>query len=204
MALNLQAGGFVPCRKLNGGTASLKTLRVSAATNEAYFIGATVILGTSGRVRPLKAASTTPPLGVITCLQKVSNGKPMPLTFNLPTNGAFLTSGQEGFATVNISPDQTYVVQFDGNVTEANFGAAYQVTAGAPTTSTGLSGVKLQTTALTTVGADAQFQMLGLAPIEMLTTRTSVAGQSLVEVIMVRSVFGYGGGGPGGAAPGLI
>lgn len=204
MALNLQAGGFIPCRKLGGGEGILKTFRVSAVANEAYFIGDPVILGTSGRVRPLKAATATPPLGVITALHRVANGKPAPLTFNLPDVGAFLTSATEGYAVVNIDPQQTYTVQFDGNVNEANFGAAYQVTAAAPTRSTGLSGYKLQTTALVSVGADTHFQMLGLAPIEMLSTRTSVAGQSLVEVIMARSVFGGGGGGPGAAAGNLI
>lgn len=179
--------GFVACRKLGGGAAIQKKFRVSASSNEAYFIGDAVILGTSGRVRPLKNASTDAPLGVITSLERVSNNKPMPLTFNMPSSGPYLVSAQEGYATVNISSDQTYVAQIDANVTEASFGAAAKVSAGAPNTSNGLSGQVLSATLSTST--DSQFQIIGFAPIEMISTRTSAASPVLVEVKMLRSVF---------------
>lgn len=189
MANNTQSG-FKACRKLGGGDAILKTYRVSAVANEAYFVGDAVTLGTSGRVRPLKNGSTTAPLGVIHSLHKLSNGKPAPLTFNMPTNGPFLTSAQEGFATVNIDPNQTYTVNIDANVTEASYGAIARVTAGAPTTQTGLSGQKLAATLTTGVSAGAQWQIIGLAPVELIESRTSIASQALVEVKMVQGVFG--------------
>lgn len=179
--------GFVACRKLGGGVAVQKTFAVSASSNEAYFIGDAVILGTSGKVRPLKNATTDAPLGVITSLMGSSGGKPIPQRLSMPTNGPYLTSGAAGFAVVNISSDQTYVVEIDANVTEASFGAAAKVTAGAPNTSSGLSGMKLSGTLSTS--ADSQFQVIGLAPIEMLSTRTSAASVALVEVKMLRSVF---------------
>ncbi len=180
--------GFVACRKIGGGEAIQKTFQVSASSNEAYFLGDAVTLGSSGRVRTLKAASTTAPLGVITALYRSSNGKPFPLTFSQPTNGPYLTSGTAGFAMVNIDPDQTYVVPIGANVTEASFGAVAKVSAGAPNTRTGLSGQSLGATLSTS--ADSQFQIIGFAPIELLDTRTSAASPVLVEVKMLNGVFG--------------
>jgi hypothetical protein len=179
--------GFVACRKLGGGEAIQKTFAVSASSNEAYFIGDAVTLGASGRVRVLKNATTTAPLGVITSLYGSSGGKPIPLRFSLPTNGPFLTSGAAGFAVVNIDLNQTYVAQIDANVTEASFGAAARVSAGAPNTANGLSGQALSATL--TTSADSQFQIIGFAPIEELFTRTSAASPTLVEVKLLRSVF---------------
>lgn len=179
--------GFVACRKLGGGEAIQKTFAVSASSNEAYFIGDAVTLGSTGKVRTLKAATTTAPLGVITALMGSSGGKPIPLRFSQPTNGPFLTSGAAGFALVNIDDAQTYVVEIGANVTEASFGGAAKVSAGAPNTQSGLSGQSLAST-ITTSG-DAQFQIIGFAPIELLGTRTSAAATVLVEVKMNRSVF---------------
>lgn len=179
--------GFVACRKLGGGEAILKTFAVSASSNEAYFIGDAVTLGTSGKVKPLKNATTTAPLGVINSLMGSSNGKPIPLRFSLPAAGPYLTSGTAGFAVVNVDDAQTYVVQIDANVTEASFGAAAKVSAGAPNTANGLSGQVLSATLSTS--SDSQFQIIGFAPVEMLDTRTSAASPTLVEVKMLRSTF---------------
>lgn len=179
--------GFVACRKLGGGEAINVTYAVSASTNEAYFIGDAVTLGTSGKVKPLKAATTTAPLGVITALFGSSGGKPIPLRFSQPTNGPFLTSGAAGFALVNIDLNQTYVAEIGKNITEADFGAAVKVSAGAPNTQSGLSGMSL--TGTVTTSTDSQFQILGFAPIEELGTRTSAASPVLVEVKLLRSVF---------------
>lgn len=179
--------GFVACRKLGGGEAIQKTFAVSASSNEAYFLGDAVILGTSGKVRKLKNASTDAPLGVITALMGSSGGKPIPLRFSLPTNGPFLTSGTAGFAMVNVDLNQTYIAQIDANVTEASFGACAKVSAGAPNTANGLSGQVLSATLSTS--ADSQFQVIGFAPVEELATRTSAASPVLVEVKLLRSVF---------------
>lgn len=180
--------GFVACRKLGGGGAIQKTFAVSASNNEAYFIGDAVTLGTSGRVRVLKNGSTSAPLGVITALMGSSGGKPIPLRFAAPTAGPYLASAVAGFAVVNVDDAQTYVAEFGGNVTEAAFGGAVKVSAGAPNTLSGLSGQSLGSTI--SVSADAQFQIIGLAPVEILTGgRTSAASPVLVEVKLNRSIF---------------
>lgn len=179
--------GFRACRKLGGGAAIQKTYAVSAATNEAYFLGDAVILGASGKVRKLKNASTDAPLGVITNLMGSSGGKPIPLRFSQPTNGPFLTSGTAGFAMVNVDLNQTYIAQIDAAVTEASFGAAAKVSASVPNTANGMSGQVLSATLSTS--ADSQFQIIGFAPIEELGTRTSAASPVLVEVKLLRSVF---------------
>ena len=44
-------GGFRASRNLTGSVAAQKTYAVSASSNEAYFVGDAVTLGTSGRVR---------------------------------------------------------------------------------------------------------------------------------------------------------
>lgn len=180
--------GFVACRKLGGGDAILKTYAVSASSNEAYFVGDAVTLGTSGKLRTLKAASTTAPLGVINALWDSSGGKPIPRRLSMPSAGPYLASGAAGFATVNIDSEQTYVVQIDKNITEADFGAVAKVSAGAPNTSNGLSGQTL--TGTVTTSTDSHFQLIGFAPIELVGTRTSAASPVLVEVKMARSVFG--------------
>lgn len=185
---NYTQRGFVACRKLGGGEAVLKTFPVSASPNEAYFIGDAVTLGASGKVRPLKSASTTAPLGVINALWESVGGKPMPRRLSMPSSGPYLTSGTAGFATVNIDAEQTYIVQIDKNITDADFGAVAKVSAGAPSTGTGLSGQTL--TGTVTTSTDSQFQLLGFAPVEMVGTRTSAASPVLVEVKMARSVFG--------------
>ncbi len=179
--------GFVACRKLGGGEAIQKTFAVSASTNEAYWLGDAVTLGATGKVKPLKNATTTAPLGVITALMGSSGGKPIPLRFSLPTNGPYLTSGTAGFAMVNVDLNQTYVAQIDANVTEASFGSGAKVSAGAGNNANGLSGQSISGTL--TTSADAQFQIIGLAPIEMLSTRTSSASVSLIEVKLLRSTF---------------
>lgn len=184
---NFTQRGFVACRKLGGGEAIQKTFAVSATNNDAYFIGDAVTLGTSGKVKLLKNATTAAPLGVITSLMGSSGGKPIPLRFSQPTNGPFLTSGAAGFAVVNIDLNQTYVAQIDANVTEASFGSGAKVSAGAPNTQSGLSGQGISSTL--TTSADAQFQIIGFAPIEMLGTRTSAASPVLVECKLLRSVF---------------
>jgi len=186
MALYSQ-GGFVACRKLGGGEAIQKMYAVSASSNEAYFQNQAVTLGASGKVKPLKNATTTAPLGVITALYRSSGGKPMPLTFNQPTVGPFLVSAQAGFAMVNVDANQTYVAQFGGTVDESIFGAAAKVSAGANNTLNGISGQSLSGTVSTST--DSQFQIIGFAPVELLNTRTSVASQGLVECKLLRSVF---------------
>jgi hypothetical protein len=184
--------GFVPCRKLGGGASIEKMWPVSASTNEAYFLGDFVIPSTTGKVRPLKAGTplATRPLG---CIVGLLDSNQKPLTHSLPTRGPFLASGSSGYALVNIAtPDQTYVAEFGGNANDAVVFAGVKVSAGAPNTSTGLSGQGLDGTAITT--ADAQFQVLGLAPEQFVTNprgaALSSAAAALVEVVVVNPAIG--------------
>jgi hypothetical protein len=186
--------GFVPCRKLGGGTSITRTIPVSASTNEAYFLGDAVIASTTGKVRPLKAGTplATRPLGVIIGLLD-QNGKP--LTGSLPARGPFLTSGTPGYALVNCDPNQTYVAELGGNFTDAFVFAGVKVSAGAPSTLTGLSGQGLDGAANTS--SDAQFRVLGLAPEQFISNPRSSAAASaasaLVEVMIVNPTLGGGG-----------
>jgi len=184
--------GFVPCRRLGGGTSILKTYPVSASTNEAYFLGDMVIPSTTGKLKPLKAGTplAVRPLGCIVGLLD-SNSKP--LTHSQPTRGPFLASGTAGYAMVCVATkDQTYVAEMGGNANDAVVFAGIKVSGGAPNTSTGLSGQGLDGTVITT--ADAQFQIIGLAPEQYVTNPRSggaaSAASALVEVVVVNPAFG--------------
>lgn len=189
MSQNTQSG-FKACRKLGGGAAIQKIYEVSAGASDAFYIGDAVSLQASGKLDLLKAGSR--PTGVITALYKKTGNEPAPLTFSQPTNGPYLTSGTAGFALVNIDPAQTYTVQIDGNITNADFGSGAVVSAGTPNNSVGLSGQTLNGASITTTAGN-HFQILDLAPVEKLTSRTSVASPAIVEVIMYNPTFGAGG-----------
>lgn len=183
--------GFVPCRKLGGGYATTRMFPVSAAANEAYFLGDAVHQGASGAVKPLKNSTplTSRPLGVIVGFLD-QNQKP--LTHTMPTRGPFLATAQAGYALINCDPNQTYIAESGGNVNDAVVGAGYKVSAGAPNTLTGLSGMVLDGTAITT--ADAQFKVLGLAPVQLIdnprsSAAASAAAPALVEVIIFNHAF---------------
>lgn len=185
--MSLTQRGFTPARKLGGGTAITKEFPVSASSNEAYFLGDAVIASQNGTVRPLKNASTDRPLGVIVGFL---NSNKRPLTFNQPTRGPFLASGEAGFAQVNVDPQQTYIAEIGANVNDAVRFAAAKVSAGAPVTQTGLSGQVLSGTVSTS--ADSQFIIIGLAPEELVESPTSAAAPAKVEVKMINPVFGTG------------
>jgi hypothetical protein len=182
--------GFVPIRNLDGGPTITKTYRVSAGDNIAYFIGDAVTLGGTGRLKPVRATANIP-VGVIVGLERVSGGKPAPLTFNQPTRGPFLATAQEGFAKVVVGLEQTYAVAIDKSITEADIGGTAFVSAGAPNTASGLSGQRLQ--GAVSAATDGHFQILGLAPIELLNTQfqttASSASPAIVEVKINRSIF---------------
>lgn len=178
--------GFVPTRKLGGGAAITKKFPVSAASNNAYFLGDAVKIGASGKVRPMDNLAASIPLGVIVGFED-SNGKP--LTHNLPTSGPYLATAVNGYAFVNIDPQQVYKAQFNGNFTDAVRFGGTRVSAGTPNTLTGLSGMTLNGTAITSA---AHFKILGLAAEESISGATSVASPALVEVI-IHNPFSGGG-----------
>lgn len=185
--------GFVPCRHLGGGQAILKTFRVSASTNQAYFPGDAVTLTANGRAKLLTTEGQAVLGVVLSCYKVDGKGNPAPLTFNQPGAGPYLASAQAGFVKVNTSPQQTYIGMIDTNITETSFGAGCLVSAGAPNTAAGLSGQSLQGTV--TTSADNHFQIIGFAPVELNSTRTSAASPVLVEVRPVATIFGFADGG---------
>ena len=179
--------GFKPARTLDGSSPVVKTFRVSAGDNIAYFVGDAVTLGATGRLSPLRTSAENA-TGVIVALEKVVDGNPAPLTFNQPSNSPFLATAQEGFAKVIVGSQQTFTVEIDKAITEADIGAGARVSAGTPNTAAGHSGQSLQG-AVATSANDAHFQIVGLAPDELTITRTSVASPALVEVIMSNPTF---------------
>lgn len=184
--------GFVPLRRLGGGASIIKTYPVSAATNDAYFLGDFVIPKTSGKLGLLKAGSplAVRPLGAIVGFLN-SNGRP--LTHSQPSVGPFLATAVAGYAMVCIATkDQTYSAEYGGNVNDAIVFSGVKVSAGAPNTTTGLSGQGLDGTAITT--ADAQFQVIGLAPEQLITNPRAAglasAAAAIVEVVVVNPALG--------------
>lgn len=184
--------GFVPCRKLGGGQSITKTYPVSASSNDAYYLGDFVIPKTTGKVSLLKAntALAVRPLGAIVGFLD-QNGKP--LTHKQPTSGPFLATAVPGYAMICLAGQgQTFAAEFGGNAADANVFGGVKVSAGAPNTSTGLSGQGLDATTITT--SDAQFQVIGLAPEQYITNPRSSAAASaascIVEVVVVNAALG--------------
>lgn len=184
--------GFVPLRRLGGGSSIIKTCQVSASNNDAYYLGDFVIPKTSGKVSLLKAntALAIRPLGAIVGFLNASG---RPLTHNLPSSGPFLATAVAGQALICLAtPDQTFAAEFGGNANDANVFGGCKVSAGAPNTTTGLSGQALDGTTITT--SDAQFQVIGLAP-EQLIANPRISGaesaaSAIVEVVVVNPAIG--------------
>ncbi len=184
--------GFVPLRRLGGGSSIVKTYQVSASSNDAYYLGDFVIPKTSGKVSLLKAgtALAVRPLGAIVGFLN-STGRP--LTHNLPSTGPYLATAVAGSALICVATqDQTFAAEFGGNVADANVFGGCKVSAGAPNTSTGLSGQGLDGTTITT--SDAQFQVIGLAP-EQLIANPRISGaesaaSAIVEVVVINPALG--------------
>ena len=184
--------GFVPCRKLSGGPSMTKTFPVSATANDAYYLGDFTIPKTTGKIGILKPGTplAVRPLGAIVGFLD-QNGKP--LTHSLPTKGPFLASGTPGYAMICLAGNgQTFAAEFGGNANDAVVFGGCKVSAGAANTITGLSGQGLDATVITT--ADAQFQILGLAPEQYITNPRSSAAASaasaIVEVVVVNAALG--------------
>lgn len=159
--------GFVASRHLSGGRASLKTYPVKADANNAFAIGDPVVLRSDGTVAPVTAAVSANFLGVIQGLYRTNSANErIELTFNQPSTGNYLVTGQAGFAQVNVDPDQLYIVQLDVTASVGLVGNTVHVSAAAPA-STGISRYSL---AGTTLGTDAErpFKIIGIAPTELI------------------------------------
>lgn len=193
MANTLQpVAGFQGSRSLNGGGEVLVTKEVTASAGTQYYIGDAVTLKTTGKVDTVSAASTNI-FGVVQGIfKKNSDGEPAPLTFNLPSNGLFLQSGEEGFVSVITDPQKTYLATINATATEALIGSNAFVSAGTPTSAAGRSGQVLSGTV--TTSADGHFMIVGLAPTDLVNGYASeysdANGKGVVEVKINSAAFG--------------
>ncbi len=184
--------GFVPCRKLGGGSSMTKTFPVSAAASDAYYLGDFVIPKTSGKVGLLKAGTplAVRPLGAIVGFLD-SNGKPLAL--KQPSSGPYLATAVAGYAMICLGGNgQTFAAEYGGNVNDAIIFSGCKVSAGAPNTTLGLSGQGLDGTV--DVSSDAQFQVIGLAPEQLISNPRAggvfSAASAIVEVVVVNPALG--------------
>lgn len=187
-----QVAGFQGSRSLNGGCDVLVTKEVTASAGTEYFIGDAVTLKTTGKVDTVSAASTNI-FGVVQGIfKKNSAGEPAPLTFNQPTRGPYLTAGEEGFVSVITDPQKTFLAQIDVTASAALIGANAFVSAGTPTTAAARSGQSLAKA--TTTSADGHFQIVGLAPTDLVngyaTEYGDANGKGVVEVKINSAAFG--------------
>jgi len=187
-----QVAGFVGARSLNGGCDVLVTKEVTASAGTEYFIGDPVVLKTTGKVDTASAASTNI-FGIVQgVFKKNTAGEPAPLTFQAPDDGLFLKASQEGYVSVNTDPYKTYLASIDVTASAALIGANAFVSAGTPTSAAGKSGYSLAKA--TTTSADGHFQIVGLAPTDLVNGYATEYGDSdgkgVVEVKINSAAFG--------------
>jgi hypothetical protein len=197
MTATLQnVAGFQGCRSLNGGSDIIITVPVSSSTGNQFFIGDAVKLKTTGKAAP--ASSTSNIWGIVQGIFKSNNaGQPAPLTFNLPSIGLYLQSSQAGFVSINTDPYKTYLAPIDVTASTAMIGSMVHISAGTPVTAAGRSGMTLAKT--TSTSADGQFQIVGLAPTDLVNGYAAEYGNSsgkgVVEVKINFAAFGVNSAG---------
>lgn len=160
--------GFIRSRTLSGKRPVLRQFKVNVDTNSAYYAGDPVVLLSNGTVALCTASSSTNFCGVIESLGTISpTGKFQALTFNQPTRGPYLTSGQTGYALVNVDPETCYIVQIDVTASTGIIGNTISVSAGSPNARAGVSGFNLRGASLGTA-AENPFRIVGIAPTELI------------------------------------
>lgn len=184
--------GFVGCRSLSGSNDVLVTKGVTASAGTQYFIGDAVTLKTTGLVDTVSAASVNI-FGVIQGIFKSNAaGQPAPLTFNLPSTGNFLASGQAGFVSVITDPQKTFLVTIDVTASAGLIGSNFFVSAGTPVTAAGRSGQSLAKAI--SLSADGHFMCVGLAPTDLINGYASeygdANGKGVIEVKINNAAFG--------------
>jgi len=181
--------GFMPTRTLTGKRPILREYSVFVNSNHAYYIGDLVYLRNDGTVAVATAAVSANFLGVIQSCLKSRNGRPAPLTFNQPTRGPFLTSGESGFVRVNVDPEQLYAGRIDVSASAGLIGNTVHVSgAQLGNTRTGLSGMSL---AGATLGTDAErpFKVVGITAAEEALATGDFAAGTGVEVKLNNGIF---------------
>lgn len=186
--------GFVAAQTL-GDECILRQFEVEANATIAYFIGDATALNASGKLITVTACVNANYAGVIQGLFAKINDvdPPRPLTFNQPTGGPYLTTGQSGFALVNVNPNQVYVAQLDVTASTGLIGQTVHVSSGTPNTRAGISGQNLRGTSLST-SADNAFKIVGLAPNELNSGRGDKPAGSGVLVKFTSTIWSQAAG----------
>jgi hypothetical protein len=158
--------GFIRSRTLTGKRPVLRQFQVNVDSNSAYFAGDPVVLLSTGKVALCTASSSANFAGVIESVGLIGpSGEFQQLTFNQPTRGPYLTSGQTGYAMVNVDPETCYIAQLDVTASVGLVGQTVSVSGGTPNTRAGISGFNLRGASLGT-GAEGAFKIVGIAPTE--------------------------------------
>ena len=181
--------GFVPSRHLSGRIDfAHNQYRVSANNPKAIFIGDAVELFSDGKVRVIDAsAATANERAVLGVVRSVYDSNARPKTHSLPGTGQFIDGSTAGYVDVVDDPDVIFLVSTDATADQSMVGSFVNVTAKAPVSSNGISGMHLK---LSTVAVSAQaglrFQIMGVAPNETATGGIGDGGFSLNQDLEVR------------------
>lgn len=193
------ANGFVACRTLNGTGCVLQEFNLKVDATNSYYAGDPVALDSAGQAILVTASVTANFLGVIDSvyLKPASDlDPPKPLTFNQPTRGPFITTGQTAIAKVNVNPGQLYAVEIDVSASAGLIGQTVHVSAGAPNQNAGISGFSLRGASLGT-GAENPFKIVSIDPFSKALNGSgdqASGNRVLVQPNPGRNIFNQGTG----------
>jgi len=163
--------GLVPSRHLNGNISpSHNQYRVSANNPTAMFIGDPVVLFSDGKVRVI--ATSTPSIseqGVLGVVRSVYDSNGRPLTHKMPAQGQFIDGSTAGYVDVCDDPDTIFLVSTDGTANQSMIGKFVTVTAGAPTSAVGISGIHMKLAEATGSATDHRFMITAVGGNESAT-----------------------------------
>lgn len=165
------AQGFIPCRHLTGGRTVTKKFKVQADGNNYFAVGDAVFETALGTVSTVSAAVSSNYAGVVVACYKTNSANEfIPLTFNQPSGGPYLTTSQAGFVDVIIDPNRTFIARIDVSASAGLIGNTVDASAVQPDTATGVSRMSLRGASLGT-DSGRMFKIIGLAPAEQTTGR---------------------------------
>lgn len=170
MATSSIKTGMTPARLLGGryNTGGTTAYAVANAYGTAIFKGDPVKLSAGYIVRG--GGTDTTAIGVARgffYMDSTNYGKPR-FTDQLPASTSTYNSQSiDGFSSpvayVVDDPDATFYIQADATVSVADVGAYYQVSIGAGSTITGISGARLNVSSKSTTSTDRLVKVIGLA-----------------------------------------
>jgi hypothetical protein len=155
-------------RNLGGRVAPITRTRKTKAdhTRYAIFPGDPVILVSGDAVSRIRlgADATTNDTGrVLGVVRAVLNSNGRPKTHSLPGGDLHVPASTAGFVQVNEDPSQTFLVSTDTTATSGMVGRFVRLTANAPNSAAGISGLLVANNLVHVTGtANAPFQVVGL------------------------------------------